>query len=348
MRLSAEQLGQPISDDLPSGEDLEYDPVFQEMEVMMQTTEEQEFGDTIIPGSGPDWKGVAEQVDNLNERTRDLRVLTYGALADLSLKGMKAFSESLKSLNTCLEVFWDTIHPQLDEDDDNDATMRLNSLQIFNDYEMVSFGLERAPLLQVKGLGSFSLRDIELAEGKAKPAGDEEVKDIGLIQGAFGNADVETITELTEGVTGSITELKRTIKLCGSLAKNAPAVSFDEILKVLGEIRQAVNKYAPAAAAIEESESGDEDAGQEQEAQGAEGGAIMSNVISGAINSRTDVVKMIDKICDYYSTHEPSSPIPLLMRRAQRLVPKSFVEIMEDLAPDGVAQLRVVSGEAEE
>jgi len=347
MRLSAEQLGQPISDELPCGEDLEYDPAFQEMEVLMQTTEEQEFGDTIIPGSGPDWKGVAEQVDNLNERTRDLRVLTYGALADLSLKGLKAFSESLKSINTCIEVFWNDIYPQLDADDDDDATMRLNSLQILNDYEMVSFGLERAPLLQVKGLGSFSLRDINIAEGKTKPAGDEEVKETGLIQGAFGNADVETLTELKDGVTGSISELKRTIQLCGRLAKNAPAVSFDEILKVLGEIRHAINKYAPAAA-IEDVSSEEDETGQEQGSPVTEGGAIMSGAITGAINSRTDVVKMIDKICDYYSTHEPSSPIPLLMRRAQRLVPKSFIEIMQDLAPDGVTQVRVVSGESDD
>lgn len=347
MRLSAEQLGQPISDDLPCGEDLEYDPVFQEMEVMMQTTEEQEFGDTIIPGSGPDWKGVAEQVDDLNERTRDLRVLTYGALADLSLKGMKAFSESLKSINTCIEVFWDNIYPELDADDDDDATMRLNSLQILNDYEMVSFGLERAPLLQVKGLGSFSLRDIELAEGKTKPQGDEEAQDLALIQGAFGDADVETITELNEGVTGSIAELKRTIELCGKLAKNAPSVSFDEILKVLGEIRQAVKRYAPAAAAEAGLDEGD-DLDEEAASTGSESGGNMSAGISGAINNPNDVVRMIDKICDYYASHEPSSPIPLLMRRAQRLVSKSFVEIMEDLAPDGVAQLRVVSGESDD
>jgi len=189
MRLSAEELSQPISEELPCGEDLEYDPVFSEMEVLMETTEEQEFGDTIIPGTGPDWKGVSEQVEDLNKRTRDLRVLTYGALADLSLKGLKTFSESLDSLNTCLEVFWDNIHPMLDVDDDNDATMRFNTLQILNDYEMVSFGLERAPLIEVRGIGSFSLRDIELAEGKTKPIGDEQVHETALIQGAFGDAD---------------------------------------------------------------------------------------------------------------------------------------------------------------
>ena len=231
MQLSAEQLSQPISDDLPCGEDLEYDPVFQEMEVLMQTTDEQEFGDTIIPGTGPDWKGVAEQVENLNQRTRDIRVLTCGALADLSLKGLKAFSDSLESINTCLEVFWDNIYPELDAEDDNDPTMRLNALQILNDYEMVSFGLERAPLIEVRGLGSFSLRDIELAEGKAKPTGDEEVQDIGLIQGAFGNADAEIISELTKGVNGSIAQLKRATELWDQLATGNSDLNFEEIFK---------------------------------------------------------------------------------------------------------------------
>ena len=312
---------------------------------MMQTTDEQEFGDTIIPGTGPDWRGVAEQVEDLNKRTRDLRVLTCGALADLSLNGLKAFSDSLESLNACIEVFWNTIHPQVDADDDNDATMRLNALQILNDYQMVSFGLERAPLIDVRGLGTFSLRDIELAEGKAKPVGDEKVQDISLIHGAFGNADAEAINTLGEGVRGSIAHLKRTTKHWGQLATNAPEINFDEIFRVLEEIRHAVNKYSPvaaaaAAAAVEEAAFEGMDGA---EVQGSSG-SVSAVSVSGAINSRTDVINMIDKICDYYATREPSSPIPLLMRRAQRLVDKSFSEILEDLAPDGVSQLKMVSG----
>ena len=341
MRLSAQQLSQPVSEDLPCGEDLEYDPVFQEMEVLMETTEEQEFGDTVIPGTGPDWKGVAEQIENLNERTRDLRVLINGALADLSLKGLKVFSESLESVTTCMEVFWDSINPMLDVDDNNDATMRLNCLQLLNDYEMVSFGLERAPLIVVRGLGAFSLRDIELAEGKTSPVGDEEVQDIGLIQGAFGDADDEVITALGEGVRGSIAQLKRITELWDQLATDAPGLDFDEILKVLEEIRQAVNKYAPVTAdSIEEDISEGMDENQRQGTPVSAGGGS----VSGTVNSRTDVIKMIDKICDYYTSNEPSSPIPLLLRRAQRLVPMSFVEILEDMAPDGVAQAQIISG----
>ena len=41
---------------------------------------------------------------------------------------------------------------------------------------------------------------------------------------------------------------------------------------------------------------------------------------------------------------EPASPAPLLIRRAQRLMTMSFVEIIEDLAPDGLTQIHTVAG----
>lgn len=340
MRLSAEDLIQPVSDDLPCGEDLEYDPAFQQMEVMMQATDEQEFGDTVIPGSGPDWKGVAQQVDDLNPRTRDLRVLIYGALADLHLKGLSAFSQSLEAVNDCMQTFWDNIHPELDADDNNDATMRYNMLQVLNDYELVCKGLENAPLVEIKGLGAFSLHDIELAEGKIAPAQDEEVNDIALIQGAFGDADPELMTALGEGVSGSIAQLKRAAELWDSLATNSQSLSNEDTLKALNEVQEAVVRYAPVAAAALDEEGEDADAGA--------GPAAASDPISGAINSRTDVIRMIDKICDYYAANEPSSPIPLLLRRAQRLVPKTFFEILEDIVPDSVSQAQAISGYSEQ
>ena len=65
---------------------------------------------------------------------------------------------------------------------------------------------------------------------------------------------------------------------------------------------------------------------------------------AGDIANRADVVRMLDKLIRYYRQHEPSSPLPLLLERARRLVPKNFMEIMEDLAPDGVAQINVFKG----
>jgi type VI secretion system protein ImpA len=332
MRFSAEDLAQPISEDLPCGEDLEYDLDFQKMETMMQSSAEQEFGDTVIAASGPDWKGVRELTGDLLGRTRDIRVLTYAALADLHLSGLGAFSESLEALNICLENFWGGIYPLLDIDDDNDATERFNNLQILNDHQLVCVGLENAPLVEIRGLGGFSLRAIELAEGKGSPVGDEVVHEVSLIQGAFGDADAEALTALAEGLDGSVTQLNRTAELWDQLAPEAAQLSFDGTLRVLNDIHQAISKYAPAAAAAV-FEEGEDD-----------GESVKAPPASGAINDHADVVRMLDKICEYYSVNEPSSPIPLLLRRAQRLVSKSFFEILEDVAPDSVPQAQVIRG----
>lgn len=340
MQLTAEDLVQPVSEDLPCGEDLEYDPAFQQMELKMQATEEQEFGDTVIAGSGPDWKGVKEQVDDLIERTRDLRVITFGALAELQLSGFSAFADAIEGLNACLETFWEDVHPQLDEDD-GDATMRYNTLQMLNDHTLVFESLMRAPLVELKGFGTFSLRDIELAEGKLRPSEGEEVQEISLIQGAFGEASADEMVALGEGVNGSIEQLKRSVELWDELAPAEPSIDIDETLRAMQEVMQAIKTYAPVAAAVVAGEDAD---GEEE----GEEGAAPKQALSGTINDRNDVVRALDKICDYYAVNEPSSPIPLLLRRAQRLVPMSFLEILEDMIPTSIEDVEVISGTSSE
>jgi type VI secretion system protein ImpA len=46
----------------------------------------------------------------------------------------------------------------------------------------------------------------------------------------------------------------------------------------------------------------------------------------------------------YYERREPASPIPLLLKRVKRLVPMDFLDLMEDLAPGAVKQLKEIGG----
>jgi type VI secretion system protein ImpA len=70
--------------------------------------------------------------------------------------------------------------------------------------------------------------------------------------------------------------------------------------------------------------------------------------VPGIIASRDDVVRALDRVLDYYRAHEPSSPVPLLVQRAKRLVPLSFLDAMRELAPAGLKELQAVAGTAEE
>ena len=67
--------------------------------------------------------------------------------------------------------------------------------------------------------------------------------------------------------------------------------------------------------------------------------------IAGEIQSREDVVRMLDKICDFYRKEEPSSPVPYIIERAKRWVKMNFMELMGDLAPDSVKDIERITGE---
>ena len=66
--------------------------------------------------------------------------------------------------------------------------------------------------------------------------------------------------------------------------------------------------------------------------------------LSGTINSQQDVLRAFDKICDYYERQEPSSPVPILIKRARRLVGKSFVDIIRDMTPDSMSNVDLIAG----
>ena len=62
--------------------------------------------------------------------------------------------------------------------------------------------------------------------------------------------------------------------------------------------------------------------------------------IGGRVDSREDVVKAIDAICDYYRRREPASPVFQLMQRAREWVPLDFLALLEDMAPGSVEEVK--------
>ena len=80
---------------------------------------------------------------------------------------------------------------------------------------------------------------------------------------------------------------------------------------------------------------------------GEEGGPAAAGTpraLAGEVSSREDVIRVLDRVCDYYQRHEPSSPIPLLLQRAKRLVSKDFMDVMRNVAPDAMAQIESLRG----
>ena len=65
---------------------------------------------------------------------------------------------------------------------------------------------------------------------------------------------------------------------------------------------------------------------------------------SGEIRSRDDALRQLDRGREFIERTEPANPAPLLIRRAQRLMRKTFVEIIEDLTPDSLGTIKSIAG----
>jgi type VI secretion system protein ImpA len=49
-------------------------------------------------------------------------------------------------------------------------------------------------------------------------------------------------------------------------------------------------------------------------------------------------------VAAFFRRNEPSSPIPLFIERARRLVAKDFLEVLADVVPEAIAQAKIASG----
>lgn len=338
MRLDS--LLQSLGDDAPSGEDLEYDPSFIELEISAQPGEERQLGNEIVQGEDPDYKDVAAKAIGVLERSHDLRAAIYLAEAQLRMKGLPGFAEVTSYLNRCLDEYWDTCHPQLDADDDNDPTMRVNAILALTDSNRILRGVRRAPLTKSRTFGAFSLRDISVAEGEiAHPADMDGAPDSASIAAAFQDTDPETLAELATAASSALADV-RAISEKFDVETPGRGPDLDPLIKLL---RQASTRLSAAAGSPDEADAEDEaeyaSPGDAAVASPApQGGAV------GGINSPNDVRNALDRIIAYYERSEPSSPVPVLLRRAKKLVGADFLSIVQDMAPNGIDNVYLIGG----
>jgi type VI secretion system protein ImpA len=191
--VDVESLAAPISAEQPSGPNLEYDREFAALEQAALGTPEKQVGPNIVPAQEPDWKALGKQATAVLGRSRDLRVTSHLTKALLRTAGIAGFAEGLALTRTLVERHWDTVHPQLDPDDGNDPTMRVNTLAGLADDATLA-ALRATPLVDARGVGRFSLRDIAVATGEAPAAPDQPKPEMSAIDAAFTAVDLDTLS----------------------------------------------------------------------------------------------------------------------------------------------------------
>ncbi|VAW80795.1 Uncharacterized protein ImpA [hydrothermal vent metagenome] len=325
-----------ISPDAVCGGDLEYDPLFAQMVQAAQGEPERQIGDHITPAVAPDWKTVRAIALQLLERSHDIRIAVLLARALANTEQFQGVEQGLELVHGLLEHYWESVYPQADAEDDY-PVLRMNVIGGLGDYPGFLNALSHIPLTNSLRLGAFSMRDIDIAEGKIKPLKtDSSPPALSVIKGAFKDSATEILKEKAESIDRSLEWVNKiialTIEKVGS--KNGPDLL--ELVKLLTQLGHTMRKYSDAG---NQSERTDYATGEVPmlSTETEQGSPAIAD--SSGINSRADVARAIDSICHYFNTQEPSSPVPFLLKRAKRLLSMDFMEIVNDMAPEGLGQV---------
>ncbi|MBH3341314.1 type VI secretion system protein TssA [Pseudomonas mendocina] len=323
-----------ISDTSPCGEDLEYDSDFLQLERDALGRPERSMGDAIQAAEPPEWRQLEQACHALLQRSKDLRVTHYLLQSRLALRGVEGLADSLELILELLSRYWPEIHPQLDADDDNDPTVRINTLSGLTCE--TNLGLLRdAVLARSRVFGSITLRAALNAAG-LHPASSESLS-IEELGGALQDADSEAL-QLTRDALGralhSLDAIERLVSEQVGSAQGVELAALQQPLKlalqVIGDSSAGAGEH-PADASVTD----------EAPMQSATPAAVRAN---GEIANRDDVLKSLERILTYYARHEPSSPLPVLLNRARSLVNADFATIVRNLIPDGMSQFENLRG----
>jgi type VI secretion system protein ImpA len=333
--IDVSQLLQDISADSPTGENLEYDAAFQELEKEAAPKPERQMGDSVVPGEEPNWPDVRHHAIALLGRTKDLRIAVQLTRSLIRTDGFVGLSEGLDLVAGMLERHWEKLHPQLDPSDGNDPTFRVNAVAGLADWDTVVRPVRELPLVDARAAGRYALRDIEIANGTSPTPEGAEAPSMGVIEAAFIEADLADLQATAGAIQAGLQSLGR---ITNAISEKADAVvDLGRLSSVLRTAERTLAEQLGRRGA----EGGSVAEGGDGGAPRASGGAARP---SGEVESREDVIRLLDKCCEYYRRHEPSSPIPLLLQRAKRLVSKDFLELVQDLAPGGVSEVRSIGG----
>ncbi len=301
------------------GPDLSYDPERQAIEDAF----ERSVSDDAGTGDN-DWPRVVALVADQAARTKDIWLGIYMMRGGARGGDMMAVEAGSAYLAGLFERWWATVHPTLD---DYGFQGRKGPCESLTRVAEFLGPLRRATLIAHPRLGSYTADDFERfrEEGDAADG-----------YGMFRAALAETPDDVLREEIGRLDRIRANVGRVDAVltaeAGDDTGTNFAATYATLDAMRRGLATYAKADPI---------EAGNQEPAESTTAPAPTRNA-AGTIDSREDVTRAIEAICDYYRRREPGSPVPMALRRAAEWVDLDFLAVLADIAPEASAEARRV------
>jgi type VI secretion system protein ImpA len=268
----------------------------------------------------------------------------YWLRARLRLDGLAALAPGLQVLTHLLTTWWDELHPRLD---DGDAFARLNVLAELGSLDSLLGDVRQSWVLNNRSIGQVSVRDVELALGQLIGRDDESPTSREQLESMLRDA-----TDADPSVATQVPEALAALDALDECLSTRVGYGERPDFSALRGMLESVQSVSPTAAG-----SGDESSDTDDLLSSLDDGGDSSDGDAptsrrgrggrgemGSIESREDAVRAIGLVCDYLERHEPTNPAANLLRRAQRLIDRNFLQLVREFAPDAVNEVARILG----
>jgi len=322
-----EGLLNPIPGENPSGKNLRYDPVYDKIREARREEEALEQGDWSYAIKKADYPLVIKlATDVLSTKSKDLQIAAWLTEAALFRDHVAGLREGLDLLKGMLDTFWESMYPELEEDD-----LEIRAAPLSWVGSKLDTAVRRQPLTKNK-LDLFKYAESRRV-GYEKDCEGNDAKT------AARNLAIEekkcTAEEFDEGVRGmgdayyeklgvnlvaALVSLEALAALSDEkFGRDAP--NFANLRTALEEMQDMVKQYykpvveEPEAAAAEQTEEVQE-ASSEAPAPGAP--AAKKRTLTSEPVDREDAMQRVSAVAGFLRRESPQNPVPYLLLRAAR------------------------------
>lgn len=327
----------PISGASPCGESLEYDPEYAVLQARLEPKADVQYGDFSARPEAPDWSEVERDARRLLLRSKDITLLVWFTRARCRLGGAVGLLEGLMSLQAVLQAFPEQVHPQLELDGQSDPAVRANALAALCDPQGLLGDLRD---VVVSGSTAFRLtvRDVERALAVPRPAYAPEPEGIKRQLAdlhARGDSSLHALLACGNCVLG--------IDHWGKASLNDDAPDLRPILSLL----ECLASFARTQGVAKKLEAEGVEAGAwHSGVHVTEGGAgllrsheVVALPAIGAVHAevaqdREQIRALLRQVREWVEHHEPSSPVAVVLKQADRMWGKRFSEVIHMVPAD--------------
>ena len=340
------RLSAPVNDETPVGIDLRADPsplspYYQVKDVRSQARAAER--QALMNGSeedDADWSPILTLApDVLAEQAKDLEIAAYLVEALTRKHGFAGLRDGFRLLREMVEQFGDDIYPLPDEDGIETRVAPLTGLNGEGAEGTLIAPINAISITDDTSVGQFATyQHRESQELERIP---EEARERRLEQGAvdsikFNTAVAESTPEffknLLDDLDAAIDEFsKLNTALDEKYGYDAPPTSA--IRDALQGCRDTITNIARDKLALIETEDEAEEDTEGDSEDGTSTGK-KARAADGAIESREDAFRVINKVAEFFRRTEPHSPISYALERIVRWGRLPLPELLQELIAD--------------